>query len=226
MRDRAEETIQSYRAWLDQFSWSWIATLKLTSFAPSKRRLKILFNAWIAALRNEEGGKDFRWAAVFEPGRMGTNPHFHVLIGGLRNRMKSWEARWTELGGEALIHRFDPDQKGILYLLKTTDSDGNLDIDMELPKFGSDDDQEVESLRAEPATTLRVEGINERTSVQDLRRLFEDSARVLGITIHSVGGIVYALVAVAQVEAEVAVKELNQKPWHGKKLWVTEVKSQ
>jgi hypothetical protein len=153
---------------------------------------------------------------------MKTNPHLHVLIGGLRNRMRTWESHWAEAGGDAMIQRFDPTQLGILYMLKQTDSRGHLDIELELPKSGPSEDRAA-SLGAEPASMLRVEGIREDTSLQDLRRFCEDSARVLGITLHSVGGIVYALVAVARAEREIAVEELNQKLWRGKKLRVTEV---
>jgi hypothetical protein len=222
MEDQAERAIQSYKNWIEQFSWNWIGTLKMTSGAPSKRRLKLLFKAWITALRNEQGGKGFRWVSVLEYGRMKTNPHLHVLIGGLRNRMRTWESHWAELGGDAMIRRFDPTQLGILYMLKQTDSRGHLEIELELPKSGPSEDR-AEFLGAEPASMLRVEGMREDISLQDLRRFCEDSARILGITLHSVGGIVYALVSVARTEAEVAVKELNQKSWLGRKLRVTEI---
>jgi hypothetical protein len=222
MRDRAEESIQGYREWFANYRWSWIATLKLTSGVPKRWRVKQLFEAWISALRNEEGDEKFRWVRVIEPGRRGTNPHVHVLIGGLRNRMKTWENRWAELGGEAMIRRFDPKQEGILYMLKTTGSDGDLDIDYELPKSeSSDDDLESTSFRAEAAVMLRIEGIGEQTNLRDLRRLCENSARILGITLHSVGGLVYALVAVARAEAEQAVEQLDQKLWRGTKIRVT-----
>jgi hypothetical protein len=208
---------------LQRFSWSWCGTLRLMTFRLSNPRIKILFNAWISLLRNEEGGRHFRWISVFEQGAIGTYSQIHFLVGGLRNRMKSWEARWVELGGEATICRFDPKQNLILDILKTTGSDKHLDIDIVVPKFGPDGDQRDESYRAEPATVLRVEGINEQTSLQDLRRFCEDSARILGITLHSVEGIVYGLVAVARAEADQAVEELDQKLWRGKKIRVSVV---
>ena len=68
-----------------------------------------------------------------ERGGSGQNLHFHVLVGGLRNRLRHWESHWNELGGEALIGKFDPDKEGILYLMKEMDDSGYLDIDFSLP---------------------------------------------------------------------------------------------
>jgi hypothetical protein len=129
-----ETQIQAYKKWLDKQSWAWFATLKINSGKPSVRRAKQLFERWIAELGAREGGPDFRFARVLEKGSLGNNPHFHVLIGGLRNRIQDWTERWETLGGEALIKRFDPERGGIFYILKEMDNDGNLDLDISLPK--------------------------------------------------------------------------------------------
>jgi hypothetical protein len=134
LEDRTETLKQEYSRWLRRYSWSWFVTLKITSGIPSERRAKKLFNEWISELRRQEGTRNFRWVRVMERGGSGNNLHFHVLIGGLRNRMRRWELQWNGLGGDALIGKFDSDKDGILYMMKEMDVDGNLDIDFSLPR--------------------------------------------------------------------------------------------
>jgi hypothetical protein len=43
----------------------------------------------------------------------------HLAFGG-----QEFLKRWEELGGEALIETYNPDEAGILYLLKTMNRDG------------------------------------------------------------------------------------------------------
>jgi hypothetical protein len=131
--DRREQVIQEYRRWLDQFGWDLYCTLKITSGRPSDRRAKQMFERWITNVERMEGGNRFRWARVMEKGLTGNNRHFHVLIGGLRNRTRFWERRWNNLGGSALITPFDANQQGILYMLKSADQNGDIDIDFKLP---------------------------------------------------------------------------------------------
>jgi hypothetical protein len=134
--DRTETLKHEYDDWLRLFTWAWYATLKIRSGIPSERRAKRMFAQWISDLRRSEGTKNFRYFRVMEKGGSGQNLHFHVLIGGLRDgsRLKHWESQWNELGGDALIGKFDPDKNGILYMLKEMDDDGNLDIDFSLPR--------------------------------------------------------------------------------------------
>ena len=133
VKNRREECIQARRRWLASYRWTWFLTLKITSGFPSCQRAKRLLGEWISALRAEEGGKQFRYAAVFEKGTGRGNPHFHVLVGGLRNRRRFWAQRWREIGGEARIEIFNPDQQGILYMLKGTDDEGDINLEFELP---------------------------------------------------------------------------------------------
>jgi hypothetical protein len=134
LADAREVTIQQYKTWLEEFRWNWYATLKLTSGAPTDRRAERLFGQWIEELGKAEGTSRFRWFRVLERGFAGDNPHFHVLIGGLRNRNRYWEKKWSDLGGNALITPFDPTQKGILYMLKSVDENGDIDCDFKLPR--------------------------------------------------------------------------------------------
>jgi hypothetical protein len=131
--DKREELIREYDRWLRTFSWNWYATLKFTSGLPSDRRAISVFNKWAFDLKRLEGASEFRWVRVMEKGWCGSNCHFHVLIGGLRNRPQHWASRWNALGGNALIQAFHPEQDGIKYILKTMNEDGELDIDFELP---------------------------------------------------------------------------------------------
>lgn len=131
--ERTERLKQEYNRWLRRYSWAWFGTLNITSGMPSERRAKELFAQWISDLRRSEGAEDFRWVRVMERGGSGQNLHFHVLVGGLRNRRKHWESQWEELGGEALIGKFDPDKEAILYMMKEMDDRGNLEIDFCLP---------------------------------------------------------------------------------------------
>jgi hypothetical protein len=148
--DARESAIQAYRAWLDEYSWDHFCTLKLTSGPPSKRRAEELFQKWIKAVEKAEGGADFRWFRVMECGSFRSNPHFHVLVGGLRNRMQQFEQMWAELGGNAMLMNFDPTKDGILYILKGTNNRGDLDFDCKLP---SEQTQKSRSKIKRSATT-------------------------------------------------------------------------
>ncbi len=128
MKDRREEQIQAYAKWIREFGWAWFATLKLTSGIPSERRANRLFTEWIAGLKAQEGGPNFRWIRVLEKGMTGNNFHFHVLVGGLKNRRAVWQRNWDDAGGQALIERYDPTREGVLYTLKTMGDEGDIDI--------------------------------------------------------------------------------------------------
>jgi hypothetical protein len=125
---------QNYEEWLSTYDWKWFATLKMTKGRPSRQACISAFEAWINEVQTSEGSSRFRWARVVEKGSCGDNLHVHVLVGGFRNRIAHWSRRWEELGGDALIQRFDPDRGAIKYILKTIDRDGDLDIDFHLPQ--------------------------------------------------------------------------------------------
>jgi hypothetical protein len=186
MSDKREKTIQEYRRWLEQYSWSWMATLKLTSGIPSERRATTLFDSWISSVRRAEGAEDFRFFRVLERGLGGSNFHFHTLIGGLRKPRKIWEERWNERGGDAVISAFDPQKNGILYMLKDMDNGGDLDCDFELPtkEKDRDDTEDVpEPAKSIPSTTLRIDRIDTQTTIAELRKLFKPYGRILEIGI-------------------------------------------
>jgi len=186
MNDKREDIIQGYRRWLDKYRWNWLATLKVTSGSPSERRAKALFDNWVSELQIGEGGDNFRWFRVLERGAGGNNIHFHALIGGLQRRCTVWERRWSELGGQAVITPYDPQQNGILYLLKDTGSDGDLNCDFSFPQTNELRDDAVrllERIKRVP-TTVKVDCINgDTTTTAELKRLFKPFGRILEVAI-------------------------------------------
>ncbi len=183
--DKRERTIQEYRRWLEQFEWDWFGTLKVTSGIPSVRRARQMFDSWVARLRQAEGAEDFRFFRVLERGTGGGNLHFHTLIGGLRNRRKSWEKRWNELGGEAMITPYNPREKGILYLFKSMGEDGDINCDFELPtekEMGDANEDRPPRSRSTP-TTIRVDRIDGLTTTAELKRVFKGFGRILEIAV-------------------------------------------
>jgi hypothetical protein len=130
--EKRDQLRVGYEEWLSEYTWNWFITLKLTTGRPSKRRPVKLFHKWIERLKKEEGSKNFRWVCVREHGSQDDNPHLHILVGGLRSRRQRWERRWKQLGGDADIQWFDPQKNAINYMLKSMDSEGDLDIDYEL----------------------------------------------------------------------------------------------
>jgi hypothetical protein len=233
MEDRRELTIQEYQKWLKKFDWAWYATLKVTSGAPSIARAQKLFDRWVLELRAKEGANDFRWVRVLELGRVGTNPHFHTLIGGLRNRTRYWKNRWNELGGDALISRFDPEKEGIFYMLKGTDERGDLNIDFDLSQSGgvagsaptrASDDETV----AKGLTRLRIDDIHEKTRPQDLRKLFREFGRVLeaGVVEASITPdrtLTFGFVVMGDDDAEYAMDDLDQQELLGRLIRVSKM---
>jgi hypothetical protein len=235
VENKSESTIQGYHRWLKNFDWAWYATLKVTSGAPSITRAEKLFDRWVLELRAKEGGSDFRWVRVMELGRFGANPHFHALIGGLRNRTKYWESRWNELGGDALISRFDPERQGIFYMLKDTNESGDLNIDFDLSQSGgvagsSPVKAPGDQTAAQGLTKLRIDEIDEKTRPQDLRKLFSESGRVLeaGVVETSITPdrkLTYGFVVMADDDAEYALDDLDQQELFGRLIRISRMRS-
>jgi hypothetical protein len=124
----------SYEKWLSEYEWRWFTTLKITSGRPSRHRAVATFDQRITEMAEQEGSSRFRWVRVLEEGARGDHLHFHVVIGGFRSRMAHWGRRWEELGGEALIEKYNPDEAGVLYLLKTMKGNEEIDLDFKLPQ--------------------------------------------------------------------------------------------
>ena len=183
MNDTREQKIQEIASRLQQYSWDWSGTLRMTAI-PSDRQALTIFDQWVSGMRRLDGGPSFRFFRVLERGIAGGNRHFHILIGGLRNRRRYWQQKWNDLGGDALITRYDPDKKGILYMLKGMDEDGYLNFDCDLP---SDEAQPVPKTvqhkgDSSPAV-LRVDDIDDAVSPAELKKLLKRFGKVLEVTI-------------------------------------------
>jgi hypothetical protein len=129
-----KEIKDNYAAWFSDYRWQWFTTLKITSGRPSRRRAIATFDQWITEMAEQEGSSRFRWVRVLEEGASGDHFHFHSVIGGFRSRTAHWTKRWAELGGEALIESYNPEEEGIPYILKTMKRDGDIDLDFRLPQ--------------------------------------------------------------------------------------------
>lgn len=232
MKDRREESIQEFRRWLEEYTWALYCNLKITSGIPSDRRARKIFDEWISDLRRVEGGDNFRWFRVQERGIGGNNLHFHALIGGLQNRRIRLERKWNDLGGDALITPFDPEQNGILYLLKSMSKDGDLDFDCQLPPKKKPGDGAGESLEWKKITpgTVLVRRIDDKTTVNELRSLFKPYGTITEIEILETRierdrtQISATITFENSFAASLAIDGLNQADFRDSDLWVSLLK--
>ena len=75
------------------------------------------------------GAVDFRWARVVEWDEFHDRVRFHVLIGGLRKgKQAPWPERWKSIGRDVCLQKFDPDERGIYYMLSMPDSEIDFEI--------------------------------------------------------------------------------------------------
>jgi hypothetical protein len=116
------ELIEAYGAWLQEWRWDFFGTLTFRGYPPASRAERI-FAEWVAALEKLAGTRSFRYVRVTERGADDANLHFHVLVGGIKDQDRhfpfKWAERWRQLAGQAVVQRFDPNQGGVYYLLKT-----------------------------------------------------------------------------------------------------------
>jgi hypothetical protein len=131
--NRREELIEAYAEFLNRFDWDWFVTLTFRGF-PSASKANRVFAQFIYELKKSAGGWDFRWFRVTEKGRFGGGLHFHSLIGGLKSAAQRtrWKCRWEQIAGDARIEPYDPDEDGIYYILKTLNTGGDYEFDMDL----------------------------------------------------------------------------------------------
>lgn len=130
-RDELED---AYAAWLDQRAWDWFATLTFRGYPPLPKA-KRLFRLWNGELKIENGTPQFASFCVKEGGSSGENTHFHVLVGGLRDRSQRllWIQKWWQLAGNARISYFNKNERGIHYLLKTLNLTEDFDVAIDFP---------------------------------------------------------------------------------------------
>lgn len=107
-----------------KYDWRWFCTL---TFRPGIRRWAIaqLFVNLISAIELKEGKKT-SWVRVIEHGSLGGRLHIHALIAGTAHVSRhEAELMWSDIAGGAEIGQYDPDSRGLSYILKTIEDDPN-----------------------------------------------------------------------------------------------------
>jgi hypothetical protein len=126
-----QSLVDAYAEWLENWTWDLFATLTHPGY-PSRTVVERKGKRWISDVGEEYGTPSFRYVMVLESGAYGDNNHLHILIGGLKRKARRFpwpiKHRWEEMAGHATITRFDPEQGGIRYLLKTLLPDRDFEI--------------------------------------------------------------------------------------------------
>jgi hypothetical protein len=212
--DKRRQAIREHRKWLENFGWALYVRLKIRTRAITDAEMKELFHEWISEVQRLHGSTDFRWVYVLEPGATLGKRHFHVLIGGLRNRRVDLASRWSVIGGDSLVDRYDSDKGGILSMLKTMDDEGRLEIDFKLPV--------IPGVGAPESTAKRPRRItfdlDDDVSPADLRSLFSRYGTVSDVRIHSSLRYRFALVDMPCGGTDRAMEYLNWTRWRGRQL--------
>jgi len=123
----------AWATWWEGLPWKWMCTL---TFRPGllESQARWRLRKWASELRDALGTDDFEWIGIPELGRTGDDFHFHVLIGGLKNWHASerleWMRRWHKIAGDARIDVYDPNLRGVRYVLKYLEPN-----DMDLIEF-------------------------------------------------------------------------------------------
>jgi hypothetical protein len=217
MEMNKKEYAKEYQRWLREYSWSFYANLKFP-LATNWMQRDYMFDMWISSLRREEGAKDFHWVRVAETRFMKTRPDFHVWVGGTRSRSEYWAARWKQLGGSATIENFDLKRTEAFcrVAVETMDDDDILQVESDFPQKETIRRDSERNTR-EPgkgSVKLRVDSLDENTSLGKLRYQFEKFGRVEEISIHmgetlDEEALVYALVTMSLEDARLAKRSLN-----------------
>jgi len=216
MEMKKDQYAKERRRWLQEYSWSWSANLKLPADTNRMRR-EYMFDNWISALRYRDGTADFHWVSVAEARFMKTRPEFHVLIGGLRSRLEYWASQWNQVGGTAIIEKFDPKRNEASFLprVDAMGDEDTLEVESEFPQGTSGDSWVEEVLKENDRTIkLRVNRLDEDTSLAELRSQFEIFGKVEEISLHTgetLSGqtVVYALVTLPLKNARRAKRLLK-----------------
>lgn len=121
--------------WLAGFAWQWFCTLTFRpGLSANQRRARL--HHWLGGLRTALGTSGFGFFAIQENGRTGLDPHFHVLVSGLRESSTAarfdWMCRWSKMAGDCRISDFTPNAGGIRYILKNASADNPDAIEFDL----------------------------------------------------------------------------------------------
>jgi hypothetical protein len=117
--------------WLRRYDWQWFCTLTFRAGIRRKASDQ-LFRHWIAALEAYES-KSLSWVRMVEFGGEFGKLHFHVLIAGPRRLlMQKAVDLWIKLAGSAVIGPYDPERRGLEYMLKSIEDNPDYDFDAAL----------------------------------------------------------------------------------------------
>jgi hypothetical protein len=114
-----------------RYDWQWFCTLTIR---PGIRPLALaqLFQDWIAAIKQDEGQK-ISWIRVIERGGLEGRLHIHALIAGTKFFSPTVSAEhWSDIAGDAVIGRHDPESECLQYTLKSIAESQDYDIDFDL----------------------------------------------------------------------------------------------
>jgi hypothetical protein len=120
--------------YLEKFDcqWDWFGSLSVPRGLSRRYAIRRLED-WLDDLRREEGGKRFRWVRLFKHGVGGEPDQFHILVGGLRGRTRTWERRWSKRNLSSRLQHFNEHHReAIRTIVDSMDSDGHLDIDYDI----------------------------------------------------------------------------------------------
>jgi hypothetical protein len=177
-----EEVMQNYEDSLQRYRWSWKAELKMAAGTPSTALLKERCYGWLKNLRQAEGDTDFGWFMLLEKGIGIGKPKMHVLITGLRNRMRFWENQWADLGGSAVITPVDGSKEKMLEMVRTAGRKGDLDCDFDVPTQEDGNYDAFEPPKFTP-TSVRIEFVDNLTTITELTKRFKGYGQIREINI-------------------------------------------
>jgi len=108
MRRREGETDKNhYIKLLDKYDWDLWGRLSAPSARDSRREIIDRFEEWLDDLEEEEGEQELRWVRTYEKGLNGDDGSLRILVGGLRNRTRLWQGRWSSKPLTSHLHDFN-----------------------------------------------------------------------------------------------------------------------
>jgi hypothetical protein len=92
---------------LEKYDWDLWGQLSAISARDSRREIIERFEDWLDDLEEEECDRELRWVRTYEKGLDGDDDSVRILIGGLRNRTRLWQQRWSSKPLTSHLHDFN-----------------------------------------------------------------------------------------------------------------------
>jgi hypothetical protein len=122
---------QDYVEWLRDYDWTLFGTLTFRE-GIARKRANRLFGNWIAWLQSAVQ-VPISWVRMGESSPENDRFHIHVLIAGVQCcNLRRAIALWKRMAGIAQIGKYDPNRRGLEYLLKSMEDTSDFDIDLQL----------------------------------------------------------------------------------------------